>query len=57
MPALLPAGVHVWERGWLSSNNVLLLTPSEAALIDSGYATHADQTLALLQREIGRAHV
>lgn len=50
MPALLPAGVHVWERGWLSSNNVLLLTPSEAALIDSGYATHTDQTLALLQR-------
>lgn len=52
MPALLPTGVHVWERGWLSSNNVLLLTPSEAALIDSGYATHADQTLALLQREL-----
>jgi len=52
MPALLPAGVHVWERGWLSSNNVLLLTPSEAALIDSGYATHADQTPALLQREL-----
>lgn len=39
------------ERGWLSSNNILLhgAEPGEGAvLIDTGYVTHADQTLALL---------
>ena len=46
----LPAGVHVLERGWLSSNNILFLGESESALVDSGYATHATQTLALVGR-------
>jgi glyoxylase-like metal-dependent hydrolase (beta-lactamase superfamily II) len=44
----LPAGVSVFERGWLSSNNVLLQGPQNA-LVDSGYATHASQTLALVE--------
>jgi glyoxylase-like metal-dependent hydrolase (beta-lactamase superfamily II) len=45
----LPAGMHVFERGWLSSNNILLIDEESATLIDSGYQTHAEQTLALLQ--------
>lgn len=45
---LLPAGVSVFERGWLSSNNVLLVGPECVALVDSGYCTHAAQTLALV---------
>jgi glyoxylase-like metal-dependent hydrolase (beta-lactamase superfamily II) len=44
----LPAGVSVFERGWLSSNNVLLAGPDCTALVDSGYCSHADQTLALV---------
>ena len=48
-PLQLPAGMHVFERGWLSSNNVLFLGREETALIDSGYATHAGQTLQLLE--------
>jgi glyoxylase-like metal-dependent hydrolase (beta-lactamase superfamily II) len=44
----LPAGVSVFERGWLSSNNVLLVGPGCAALVDSGYCSHAEQTLALV---------
>lgn len=47
-PHRLPAGVHVLERGWLSSNNVLLFGHDDVALVDSGYVTHAEQTLALL---------
>jgi glyoxylase-like metal-dependent hydrolase (beta-lactamase superfamily II) len=47
--ASLPIGVTVLERGWLSSNNVLICGPDSCALIDSGYATHAPQTLALVQ--------
>lgn len=46
---VLPEGVHVFERGWLSSNNILLHGAQGAALIDSGYCTHAGQTLALVR--------
>jgi len=44
------AGVTVFERGWLSSNNVLLADASadETVLIDTGYASHAEQTVALI---------
>jgi glyoxylase-like metal-dependent hydrolase (beta-lactamase superfamily II) len=45
----LPEGIAVFERGWLSSNNILLSGPESTALIDSGYSTHAAQTLALTQ--------
>jgi len=47
--SMLPPGVRVFERGWLSSNNVLLVGDGPATLIDSGYCTHAAQTLALLK--------
>ena len=51
--ARLPPGVQVFERGWLSANNILMLGPEQAVLVDSGYATHASQTLALVQRALG----
>ena len=51
--ALPPAGVLVLERGWLSSNNVVLLGEDQAALVDSGYWTHSAQTLELIARAIG----
>ena len=46
---LLPVGVTVFERGWLSSNNVLICGQAGCALVDSGYSTHSAQTLALLE--------
>jgi glyoxylase-like metal-dependent hydrolase (beta-lactamase superfamily II) len=39
----------VLERGWLSSNNVLLFEGERAALVDSGYVGHAAQTVELLR--------
>lgn len=45
----LPAGVRVLERGWLSSNNVLFVGQEKTAVVDTGYVTHAPQTLALLE--------
>jgi glyoxylase-like metal-dependent hydrolase (beta-lactamase superfamily II) len=48
----LPPGVHVFERGWLSANNVLLLDAHSATLVDSGYVTHQAQTLALVQHAL-----
>jgi glyoxylase-like metal-dependent hydrolase (beta-lactamase superfamily II) len=44
----LPPGITVLERGWLSSNNILIQGTAGTALIDSGYCTHAPQTLALV---------
>jgi len=52
-PAL--TSLTVLERGWLSSNNVLLHgAPGEGAtLVDSGHCAHADQTLALVRHALG----
>jgi glyoxylase-like metal-dependent hydrolase (beta-lactamase superfamily II) len=44
----LPTSMRVFERGWLSSNNILFLGDDQTALVDSGYLTHAPQTLALV---------
>lgn len=44
----LPASMRVFERGWLSSNNILFCGRESTALVDSGYLTHAGQTLALV---------
>lgn len=52
-PLSLPATMRVFERGWLSSNNILFITPQETALVDSGYATNAEQTLALVRHVLG----
>jgi glyoxylase-like metal-dependent hydrolase (beta-lactamase superfamily II) len=38
----------VLERGWLSSNNIVLTGHDQCALIDSGYCTHSAQTLLLV---------
>lgn len=50
---LLPPDITVFERGWLSSNNVLLDDGHTAVLVDTGYCTHADQTLALVAHALG----
>jgi glyoxylase-like metal-dependent hydrolase (beta-lactamase superfamily II) len=44
----LPSGIQVFERGWLSSNNILFLGSASSALVDSGYSTHAEQTTGLV---------
>jgi glyoxylase-like metal-dependent hydrolase (beta-lactamase superfamily II) len=48
----LRSNIQVLERGWLSSNSVLLRGAEGAVLVDSGYVTHVDQTLALLDRAL-----
>jgi glyoxylase-like metal-dependent hydrolase (beta-lactamase superfamily II) len=54
--ASLPPGVTVFERGWLSSNNVFFEGREAFALVDSGYCTHSQQTIALVRQGLrGRA--
>lgn len=48
METELPPGVVVFERGWLSSNNILFLGAESSTLVDSGYGTHAAQTVELV---------
>ena len=47
-------GVTVFERGWLSSNNILLhgREGESAALIDSSHCLHAEQTVALVRQAL-----
>jgi glyoxylase-like metal-dependent hydrolase (beta-lactamase superfamily II) len=51
--SLLPPGVMVLERGWLSSNNVVLRGADRVAVVDSGYWTHVGQTVELVTRAAG----
>jgi glyoxylase-like metal-dependent hydrolase (beta-lactamase superfamily II) len=53
---LLPPEITVLERGWLSANNVLFMGQHDTALVDTGYCSHAEQTVALVQEALaGRA--
>ena len=54
MPTItLPTGMHVFERGWLSANNILFTDGDETLLVDSGYCTHSAQTLSLVEGNLG----
>ena len=48
----LPPAIRVIERGWLSANNIVFHEGSSATLVDSGYLTHAAETLALVDRAL-----
>jgi glyoxylase-like metal-dependent hydrolase (beta-lactamase superfamily II) len=43
----------VLERGWLSANNIVFIGRDETAVVDTGYATHSEQTLALIDTALG----
>jgi glyoxylase-like metal-dependent hydrolase (beta-lactamase superfamily II) len=49
----LPPTMHFVERDWLSSNNVLFVSPEATAIVDTGYVKHRDLTLALVRRVLG----
>nr|MBA2724050.1 MBL fold metallo-hydrolase [Methylibium sp.] len=55
----LPDDLTVLERGWLSSNNVLIHDRDDdaggAVLVDSSHCTHAAQTVALLRQALAGA--
>lgn len=48
-------GLTVLERGWLSSNNIILHGHGHGAvLIDSSHCLHAEQTVALVAHALGQ---
>lgn len=50
--ARLPDSLQLVERGWLSANNILAFEGERAVLVDSGYVSHAGQTVALLRHAL-----
>ncbi len=48
----LPSHLTVIERGWLSSNSILIHDEYSSVLIDSGYSSHAQQTVSLVTRKL-----
>lgn len=50
--SLASVGITVFERGWLSANNVLIRGQGATTLVDSGYCSHAAQTLALVAQAL-----
>lgn len=50
---LASAGVTFLERGWLSANNVIIRGDGRNAVVDTGYASHAEQTVALIRQALG----
>ncbi|MFM2397865.1 MAG: hypothetical protein RL341_22 [Pseudomonadota bacterium] len=47
--------MQVFERGWLSANNILFAADDGATLVDTGYCTHAPQTIALVTHALTQA--
>lgn len=48
-------GIEVFQRGWLSSNNILFCGPAgdAASLVDTGYVSHSAQTVDLVRGALG----
>ena len=53
-----PDGVTMWERGWLSSNQLFVAGDGRnvCGLIDAGHVRHAEQTVALARAAVRRQH-
>jgi glyoxylase-like metal-dependent hydrolase (beta-lactamase superfamily II) len=49
---LLPPGIEVFERGWLSANNIFHYGGNDVTLVDSGYCAHQDLTLGLVRNAL-----
>lgn len=49
---LLPPGIEIFERGWLSANNIFLFGEEDVSLVDSGYCAHQQMTVDLVSNAL-----
>ena len=49
---LLPSGIEVFERGWLSANNIFHFGESDVSIVDTGYYAHSQMTLDLVNKAL-----
>jgi glyoxylase-like metal-dependent hydrolase (beta-lactamase superfamily II) len=52
---LAQLNAQVLVRGWLSANNIVFSHCGAGQVVDTGYVSHADQTLALIERALAGA--
>ena len=45
---MLPPGIDIFERGWLSANNIFLFGNHDVSLVDTGYCVHQQMTVDLV---------
>jgi glyoxylase-like metal-dependent hydrolase (beta-lactamase superfamily II) len=50
----LPPGIDIFERGWLSANNIFLYGDEDVSLVDSGYYSHQQLTIDLVSNALGQ---
>lgn len=50
----MPPGIEVFERGWLSANNILHFGENDVSLVDTGYVAHQSMTLGLVQNALNK---
>ena len=48
----MPPGIEVFERGWLSANNIFHFGETDVSLVDSGYCAHQNLTLDLVRNAL-----
>ena len=49
---MLPEGFIFLQRDWLSSNSLLLINKDQSVLIDTGYVTHAEMTVKIVENHL-----
>jgi glyoxylase-like metal-dependent hydrolase (beta-lactamase superfamily II) len=47
---LLAPGIEIYERGWLSANNIFHFGESDVSIVDTGYYAHAKMTLNIVNK-------
>ncbi len=50
----MPAGIEIFERGWLSANNIFLYGGDDVSLVDTGYCAHQSLTLELVKNALNK---
>lgn len=48
----LPPGIEIYERGWLSANNIFHFGEQDVSIVDTGYYAHSKMTVDLVCRAI-----
>ena len=49
---MLVPGIEIYERGWLSANNVFHFGDGDVSLVDTGYHSHSKMTIDLVSRAL-----
>lgn len=51
---LLPPGIEIYQRGWLSANNIFHFGEDDVSVVDTGYHAHSKMTVDLVSNALQR---